>query len=197
VKRSISKPLITVATVAILAGLVAAMPAQSAGYIFGVRPGQLLQRAYFGADMGKFVPMVGLDYLGVSLEAEGLDVSGSLFVPHVGARMYFGGARAAGNVVPYIEGSLMYSFAMTDLGEGEGAGALEDVVEDALGFWGIGLLFGAEYFFSDRFSVAGEYGLHYLKDTIDLGGEIEETADGEITAGLKTSYTGVALSFHF
>jgi hypothetical protein len=141
------------------------------------------------------VPMVGLDYLGVSLEADELEVSGSLLVPHVGARIYFGGTRAAGNVVPYIEGSLMYSFAMTDLGEG--ANELEDVVEDALGFWGIGLLFGAEYFFSDRFSVAGEYGLHYLKDTIDMGGEIEEMADSEVTAGLKTPYTGVALSYHF
>ncbi|MFZ1945937.1 MAG: hypothetical protein WAW06_00125 [bacterium] len=194
-KMSMSKPLVTVAAVAVLAGLVAAMPAQSAGYIFGVRPGQLLQRAYFGADMGKFVPMVGLDYLGVSLEADDLDISASLFVPHVGARMYFGGARAAGNVVPYIEGSLMYSFAMVNLGEG--ASELEDIVEDALGFWGIGVLFGAEYFFSDRFSVAGEYGLHYLKDTIDLGGEIEEMADSEVKAGLKTTYTGVALSFHF
>jgi hypothetical protein len=164
--------------------------------IFGVRPGQLLQRAYFGADMGRMVPMIGLDYVGISVGMEDTDISGSLFVPHVGARFYFGPPRAEGNVVPYIEGSLMYSYASVSVGEG--AEEYEDLAKDILGFWGIGVLFGAEYFFSDRFSVAGEYGFHYLKDSVDLTLEdIEEPIDEEVSAAFKTSYTGVALSFHF
>lgn len=166
--------------------------------LFGVRPGQLMQRAYFGADMGRIVPMVGLDFLSISVEAEDADISAALYIPHVGARFYFGAPRAAGNVVPYIEGSLMYSFASADLG---GASEFESMVEDILGFWGIGVLFGAEYFFSDRFSVAGEYGLHYLMDSAEIsleGGDIiEDPIETEIKAGIKTSYTGVALSFHF
>jgi hypothetical protein len=194
-KRLIANPLTIVVAVTVLASLAAVVPAHSSGMIFGVRPGQLVQRAYFGADMGRVVPMVGLDFLGISASVEDVDISASIYVPHVGARFYFGPPRAAGNVVPYIEGSLMFSFATADLG---GADELEDLVKDALGFWGVGVLFGAEYFFTDRFSVAGEYGLHYLKDSIDATGDDPDAIlEADVDAGFKTSYTGVALNFHF
>jgi hypothetical protein len=196
-KRLFDKPLALVVGATLLVGLVATAPAHSSGMIFGVRPGQLLQKAYFGADMGSIVPMVGLDFLSVSVSAEDADISAGVYIPHIGARYYFGGTRTTGNVIPYVEGSLMFSYATADLG---GATEYESMVEDILGFWGIGAIFGAEYFFSDRFSVAGEYGLHYLKDSADLNiedSDIVDAFEAKIDAALKTTYVGAAISFHF
>ena len=42
----------------------------------------------------------------------------------------------------------------------------EEFIEDILQFWGLGLAFGGEYYFSESFSVGSEYGIRYLKNNV-------------------------------
>ena len=141
------------------------------------------------------MPLVGLDFLSVSASIEDEDLSASLFIPHAGIRMYLSPQNAVGNVRPYVEASMMYSISMVDLGD---YGDLEDMAKEVLSFWGFTGIFGCEYYFSERFSVGGEYGIRYIRDSADLEGDVdEESVDSEITASYKRNYSGVVLSFHF
>ena len=193
-KSFITKP-VAVAAAAVLVALVAAAPAYCSGKTFGVRPGSIVQSAYFGFGSGAIMPLVGLDFLSVSASIEDEDLSASLFIPHAGIRMYLSPQNAVGNVRPYVEASMMYSISMVDLGD---YGDLEDMAKEVLSFWGFTGIFGCEYYFSERFSVGGEYGIRYIRDSADLEGDVdEESVDSEITASYKRNYSGVVLSFHF
>jgi hypothetical protein len=198
VKRVITRPMSLAAAVAVLVALVATAPAHCSGIIFGVRPGQMTQSAYIGTKMGSLVPMVGLDFLALSVSAEDTDMSASIYIPHAGVRVYLGSQNAVGSVRPYLEGSFMYSIASVDLG---GLGAIEKTIEDVLTFWGFNAIFGAEYSFSERFGVSGEYGLRYIKDTakisIDAGDIITTPVETKLDAAFKSSYVAVGLNFHF
>jgi hypothetical protein len=177
-----------------------AVPALSGGWIFGVRPGTTVESACFGADMGAVTPIVGLDFLTVSVGVEDEDVSASMYVPHFGARVYLNSNMSSGSVVPYLQGTFMKSFASVDMGDVDAD--LEDSIGDLLSFYGISLAFGAEYFFSDIFSVGGEYGLRYMKTSsdlevdLDIGDEPIEL-DSELEVSYKASYAVVSLNFHF
>jgi hypothetical protein len=194
----IARPSLVLAAVAVLVALTAAAPGHCGGLIFGIQPGQIVQSAYFASDMGSVAPLVGLDLLSVSLGIEDFDASVRLFIPHFGARIYLNPNRSSGNVVPYLEGTFLYAFPSVDLGD---ESSLEEMVEDVLGFWGFTAVFGAEYFFSDRFSVGGEYGLRYLRDSAELeieeGDIIEEEIDSEVTVSYNASYVAASLNFHF
>jgi hypothetical protein len=183
------------AAVAVLVALVAAVPAQCSGILFGVRPGQMTQSAYIGTKMGSLVPMVGLDFIALSVSADTADISAAIYIPHAGVRMYLGSPAAVGGVRPYLEASFMYSIASVDLG---GLGALEETVKNVLTFWGFNAIFGAEYSFSERFGVSGEYGLRYIKDTAKIDtGDLVDVPKTELKAAFKASYVGVGLNFHF
>ena len=180
-----------------LALLVSAVPAFCSGML-GVRPGALVQSAHFGADMGTLTPFVGLDYfsVGVTMDDADVDISAGVYVPHVGARFYFNPSRDPGTVSPYMEGSLLFSFASADLGDA----TIDNMIEEALSFWGLNIAFGAEYFFNERFGVTGMYGIRYLKDSADL--EVEESdlwdeVDSELSVTYKATYAGVGLNFRF
>ena len=183
------------AAVAVLVALVAAVPAQCSGILFGVRPGQMTQSAYIGTKVGSLVPMVGLDFLALSVSVDTTDISAAVYIPHAGVRMYLGSPAAVGGVRPYLEASVMYSIASVDLG---GLGALEETVKNVLTFWGFNAIFGAEYSFSERFGVSGEYGLRYIKDTAKIDtGDLADVPKTELKAAFKASYVGVGLNFHF
>ncbi len=190
--------LVAVLSLAVL--LSSALPALCGGWVFGVRPGSTVESAYFGPNMGTVVPFVGLDFLGVSLTVEDADVSASMYVPSFGARVYLNSNTTSGAVVPYIQGAFMKSFASVDLGEG--TADIENAIGDLLSFYGISVAFGAEYFFAERFSLGGEYGLRYFKTSADVSVDLDVldepiSVDSNLEAAYRASYAGVSLNFHF
>jgi hypothetical protein len=200
VKRKMVKAPLLVTALALALLLAGAIPAFCSGWIFGVRPGSTVESAYFGADMGTITPIFGIDFLGVTVTVEDTDVSASMYIPHFGARVYLNSNRTAGSVVPFVQGTFMKSFASVDLGDGDSD--LTDAIGDLLSFYGIGLAFGAEYFFADRFSLGGEYGLRYMKTSAELNVDMDIldepiTLDSNLEISYKSSYAGVSLNFHF
>ena len=198
-RKTVKAPLL-VAVLGLAVLLSSTLPALCGGWVFGVRPGSTVESAFFGADMGTITPIVGLDFLGVSVGVEDADLSASMYIPHFGARIYLGGPGTTGAVVPYLQGTFMKSFASIDVGDADPT--LEDAIGDLLSFYGIGLVFGAEYFFADHFSLGGEYGLRYIKTSGEL--EIEAdildeplSLDSDLEISYRTSYAGVSLNFHF
>ena len=197
--KAVRAPLLVVA-IALAMFMFSAMPALCEGWIFGVRPGNMVESAYFGVNMGSLVPFVGIDYLSASVDIEDVEASASLFVPHFGIRKYFGQNLVGGAVVPYLQASFLKSFASIDVG-GESS-ELTDAIADLMSFYGATFAFGAEYFFTDRFSVGGEYGLRYLKMSTELEVDLDivdepVSLDSDLDVTYKASYAIVSLNFHF
>jgi hypothetical protein len=191
---------------------------------FGFERGKLTP--YVGLDflaMGVDVKYTERDeWSGGSWEEDTVDMSGSaiLVIPTFGVRY----ALAGEELKPYLFGSLLKSFAFVsaegkevhrwggpggsgqdideyDLGDEE-----EELVEEILGVWGLDFGFGAEYPFSEHFSVAGQYGLRI----IFLGGDYEDSDSSgsgssqwreewkeELSGTLGLSHAEVALWFTF
>ncbi|HVP57290.1 MAG TPA: hypothetical protein VMU02_04285 [bacterium] len=197
-RSAIARPFVIVlATVVAIAALSA--PGFCFGKMFGVRPGEIVQTAYFGFGSGAIVPLVGIDFLSISASVEDTDISASLYIPHAGVRFYLSSKNALGNVRPYVEGAVLHSIASVDLG---GLSSdYEKMAEDALSFWGFTGIFGCEYYFSERFSVAGEYGMRYIRSSTDLkisaGDIITNPIDSKLKVSYEHSYTAAALNFHF
>ncbi|MFQ6675655.1 MAG: hypothetical protein ACE5LH_04835 [Fidelibacterota bacterium] len=152
----------------------------------GVRVGGPSQSYYVTLlTFGPFRPILGLDFWGGSfkvsydyryeenyygdrlvddtrLESEG---SLRLFMPRAGIK-YFRGQKDALKSYVLAEGFIVIptvSFEATVNGEKE---ELKDEdrkrIKDGLDFIGITLAVGTEYFFSDQFSIGGEFGMNWL-----------------------------------
>jgi hypothetical protein len=176
--------------------------AQSKGIAFGVKPGLLpLQSAYVGMNSGRLQPYIGLDVVSASVEmteryGEGEQntdkISGTLFIPHLGSKLFLKPQNTEGEVAPYLLGAFLFSLASVDGGDGADTES-EDYVKELLEFWGLSVAFGAEYSFSDRFAVGGEFGLRYLHDGAREPGD-EEFAD-EISVAFAATYAALTLNF--
>ncbi len=177
-----------------------AVPAFGADYVFGVRPGNTVESAYFGVNLGTLVPFVGIDFLSASVTVEDTDLSASMYVPNFGVRFYLSSSLTGGSVVPYVQAAFLKSFASVDVGDTDSE--VTDAIADLLSFYGISVGFGAEYFFSDNFSVGGEYGLRYIKASaamevsLDILDEPIEI-DSDLDIVYNASYANVSLNFHF
>jgi outer membrane protein W len=176
-------------------------PAWCGRFEFGVKPGSTLQAAHFGADMGKFTLLGGLDYISLRLGAEekaadeDIFFSISMYLPYLGARYYFDRDRSTGNVVPFIEGGVMFPFATVNFSDDM---EFEDVDVNHVSTWGLTGAFGAQYYFSDRFSIGGEYGLRYLKNTADITvTDWDGTHDIDTKVIYRSSYSALSLIFRF
>jgi hypothetical protein len=154
-------------------------------------------------------------------------LSGSAFLlmPQLGIRRYMG----SGDVRSYILGEVFHSIPFVNaksesrdeyweyengvlvdhdlnVTKDELGKETEDLLEDVLAFWGLTFGGGAEYFFSDRFSVGGEYGIRLLflgtKNTDedrDVYGEDEyiDKYTSEVSSSLSLTYALLTLSYHF
>ena len=198
--------ILTVCAVLALALAASASAADNGGLVLGVKPGALLQSAHFGFSTGFIMPYAGFDHLGISVDAGELSASAALYIPHFGAKLFFNQGAGKGDVTPSIAADFFTSMASVDLDvEGLTDEELDmdeilDTAEELLEFWGFNLAFGAEYFLSDNFSVGGEYGLRYLKDSVEIGEEGEELLEDlvdEISASFRMTYAGVCLSYYF
>lgn len=161
-------------------------------------------------------------------EYTSVDFSGKAFllVPHLGLKFFL----LQKPIQPYIFTGMFVGLPIVDLNatgtqttrnydegnfvEEKNSGFLpnlpeiESTVQEALGFWGVSFGGGAEYYFSDNFSVGGEYGFRLLFDTathqsmtgdIDLKTMIGEgrREEADVSASLKLSYAVVTVNFYF
>jgi hypothetical protein len=164
--------------------------AESRGLVFGVKPGMVpFQGSYLGFDAGTFQPFAGLDLIRISVDVGGDDLSGTMILPHIGSKVYFADERSQGEVIPYVQGGLLFSIPSVNW-DGMDADD-EKLIEDALGFWGLNAAFGSEYYFSDAFSVGGEYGVRYFS-----GGADGDAGNDDVSVSLAITYIAVTLNFH-
>jgi len=188
------------------------VPVVASAMVFSVSPGQLLQGGQISISHGKFQPYIGLDIMGASGKVrlednastayEEITASAMLYIPNIGARYYFGSSE----VKPYVYAGFLKSIATvsaktkTETAESEFEGDSKDQLTSLLGFWGVNAGFGAEYPFSEHFSVGSEYGFRYLRthakgDGFD--GAMGSDLTDEITASLKSSTVRVILNYKF
>jgi len=147
--------------------------------------------------------------------------SATLLIPHNGARSYF----ATSPLRPYVFAGLLKSMPFVSAKVSETAryygpdgtlletnnsstrlaGREKDALARVLGFWGMNLGFGAEYPFSENFSVGGEYGPRFFR-TSAKGGGSSGSADGfvwgdmvdsEVSASLKLTAARIVLNCQF
>jgi hypothetical protein len=188
--------------------------AASQGIVFGIKPGLTgVQSSYFGMDVNQLQPYVGLDFARLSFSFEEgtadpgearneISGSGLVLVPHLGSRFYFARERQSGDVVPYVQGDFMFSLASVNV---DGISQRDkDLAEDILGFWGMSAAFGAEYYFSERFSIGGEYGFRYFNDGVEThrdeftydGGWVKREVTDKFDVTFNVSYVTLTLNFH-
>ena len=101
--------------------------------------------------------------------------------------------RTAGTTSPYFLADLFKAFTSIDPGEVDDA--TEDLiasVEEMLSPFGLNLGFGAEYHFSDRFSVGGEYGLRYLMSSTEF-----DEIDMKVSTNIGMTYAAITANFVF
>ncbi|MCK4413180.1 MAG: hypothetical protein KAY32_06520 [Candidatus Eisenbacteria sp.] len=152
-----------------------------------------------------------------------MEASAMVLIPHIGAKFSLG----LGKVRPYLFGSVFKAFASIN-GSGEEIyrsyedgdlqyedvdkyedDEVEEMLEDILGFVGFTIGFGAEYFFSEHFSLGGEYGLRLVTTTGNYEEKTHEDDDSgyyegsyrdaweqELSGTLKMSYASIALNYY-
>ena len=191
----------TLLIVAFLAG------GAQAEMMFGVKPAAVVQSSYFGFLAGtSMVIEFGLDYARVGVDVKGAtegdfgfdateieaEGSASMMMPHGGAKLYLK-PRAAGATAPYFLVDIFKAFTTVDLGqEDDTIQDAEEFVADLLSPFGVNLGFGAEYNFSDRFSMGGEYGFRYMMSSSKM-----DEIDMEITTNLGMTYAAITANFMF
>jgi len=193
------------AVLGVIASFTFGAGAASAGFEFGVKPSSGVQSSYFGFGVGEQVVLFGgLDFLRVSASLESeqgdADAKATVLMPNVGAKFYLG-PREDGEVAPYLLASVFKANTSFDV-DVEGMEIPEDTmeqIEDILSPFGVNAAFGAEYYFSDNFSMLGEYGVRYVKSSAELDTEIGEM--GPIQADLSISAihhtVGFGVNFRF
>jgi hypothetical protein len=173
-------------------------------FAFGVKPGIMMQSSSFGLAYPRWQPYAGIDWIGIAVHVNGGDASASVFIPHVGVKYFLKPSEVKGHIAPYILGDLFFSLASVSM---DGAsGAEEEAAQDILEFWGLGIAFGAEYYFTDAFSVGGEYGIRYLHDSVDRhadtypgygGSSYEDEITDQFSVAFKVTYTAISVNYHF
>lgn len=172
--------------------------------VFGVKPGILIQSSYFGISANRWQPFAGLDVVAFAISEDNYDASASVWIPHFGTKLYFEDPWQEGKVAPYIQGDYFFSLASVSV-DGYESGE-EDLVKEVLEFWGLGLAFGMEYYFSDNFAVGGEYGIRFLQDkvsehseTYNYGGgyTYEDRLNDEFSVAFRMNYAAISANYHF
>jgi hypothetical protein len=137
----------------------------------------------------------------------------TLLIPHIGARFYF----ATEPLKPYVFLGFLKSMPFVSAkisgtdnyfnpdGTSDGSdtysakleGDAKDVITKPLGFWGMNLGFGAEYPFSENFSLGGEYGLRWFHTSTESSGLLGDEMSAEMSASLKLTTARVVLNYNF
>jgi hypothetical protein len=188
---------------------------------FGIKPGETLNSAYAGLKLGGLVVFGGFEYIhgGANIDFTAKQtgfpddkyinekLSGNLYVPYVGAKMFL---LSSGSVKGYVTGTVSKPWLSASVQPDSGKEAVawtdykgaktyvKDVVSD-ISLWEFSVAVGSEYFFSDNFSVGGEFGFRYLvgsyKKTIQTSATSSVAVD--ISAGLSATYSTLTLNYYF
>jgi hypothetical protein len=164
---------------------------------------------------------------------ETLNAHGFLLIPHFGAKLYFKQGAGDTPVNVYGRGGMFFSIpsvnmkgerveeewlyengAQTDHDQRKEDLKLSDsdrkLANDILSFWGFDFALGAEYCFSPKFSVGGEYGLRFLLNSIvwkdksesswgdeNYGGSDGSSWKEELDATFRMTYSAINLTYRF
>ena len=197
-------------TISLMTVLLVMVSGTEAEMMFGVKPSTMVQSSYFGFVAGtSMIIEFGVDYARVGVKMEGdvdvgdigdidlgsvsdVEVSANMLMPHGGVKLYLK-PRTAGTTSPYFLVDLFKAFTSIDLGDvADGAEDAVTNVEELLSPFGLNLGFGAEYHFSDRFSIGGEYGLRYM-----MSGTEFDDIDMKISTNLGMTYAAITANFAF
>ena len=193
-------------------------------FAFGVKPGIGLNGAYFGVNInGNVVPFIGFDYIGASgtLEESGVrydynlsqlidysdkdEASVSIYNLSIGGKFFFMNVQA---IKSYFTGTFFKPFFSADYKQnGETETKVKDAV-DNLNIWGLSFGFGTEYYFSDNFSVGGEFGMRLFMGTFkrtekhnvynpNTGTMLETDRNYNADLNLQLTYSVVSLNYYF
>ena len=194
-------------TISLMAILLMMVSGAEAEMMFGVKPSTVVQSSYFGFVAGtSMVIEFGVDYARAGVKVEGdtegdfgfdpieidAEISASMLMPHGGVKLYLK-PRTAGTTSPYFLADLFKAFTSIDPGDVDDA--TEDLiasVEEMLSPFGLNLGFGAEYHFSDRFSIGGEYGLRYLMSSTEF-----DEIDMKVSTNIGITYAAITANFVF
>jgi len=189
----------------LVVGFMALASSAQAQVFFGVKPSAVVQSSYFGFGAGtSMVIEFGLDYARINVKVEGdlddfqgiteVDLEGgaSMMMPHGGVKLYLK-PRTAGMTAPYFLVDFFKAFTSVDLGsDDESVEDVEEFANDLLSPFGLNLAFGAEYHFSDYFSLGGEYGSRYLMSKAEM-----DEIDIEISTSMGMTYAAITANFAF
>ncbi len=199
----------------------------NAQFAFGVKPGVGLNGAYFGFKASSFVLFANVDYtsVGGAVEETGkkfdYDIYGlvsfkdeseasfSIYNLGVGAKFLF---PSKSKISPYITATFSKPIISAEAKQnGESEEELSDYI-DAISIWGASLGFGTEYFFSENFSIGGEFGLRmflgsYEKSEIvetyvynpntGSDGYVETERNYNVDVNFSLTYSVVSFNYYF
>jgi hypothetical protein len=174
----------------------------SSGYVSTLPSNQILG-CYLGFDITEhFVMFAGLDYTHKYYKYES-ETSGSKFTeeesftqltPNIGFKLYLK-RRDSREVCPYFLLGFFKTYASVDKGATSAwQKANEELTEELNSPWGFFPAFGAEYFFSNHFSLGGEAGLRF--SFADAGAGWDETVVN-IDDDYSAHYIGFTVNFRF
>lgn len=170
------------------------------------------QGGYFGYPFNeRTVLMAGLDFSRIGIDnSSGTSVSSA--IPFFGIKYFF---RDVGNDVatPYVKfefskaitsandvGEILLLFtdigdtSLVNIGEEE-AEIVENALEDLLSPWGLTFAIGGEYFFSDEFSLGGEFGLRNKFHSSEI--EVVEGESEKVSLNYHDTYVALTANFLF
>jgi hypothetical protein len=206
--------------------LVIASQCSYSQFTFGVKPGATLNSGYAGIKFGGIVAFGGFEFIhggadinftykdtGYPDDANKMHYSGSLCVPYVGAKMFL---LNSGNIKGYATATISKPWVSASIQPDSGKEAVaydftsshgdKALVKDLVSntsLWGFSVAFGSEYFFSDNFSLGGEFGIRYLiggwKKTITTYSSptAKSTVDVDVSVGVSSTYSTLTLNYYF
>jgi hypothetical protein len=172
------------------------------GYISTLPSNQILG-CYLGFDVVEpLVIFAGLDYTRKYYQEERenptwkytQEETFTQLTPNLGIKLYLK-RRGSREVCPYFLLGFFKTYASVDRGaKSAWEKATEELVEELNSPWGFFPAFGAEYFFSNNFSLGGEGGLRF--SFADAGAGWDETVVN-LDDDYFAHYIGLTLNFRF
>ena len=207
----------------------------SAQFVFGVKPGVTANSGQFGVKVGSLVLLGGLEFLRTTATTDEsgtrlnyvysssppfgsyqiepfkdqTEVSADIYVPFVGAKMPFAdteAGKAVAYVTAFIAKPILTSKSSTNGREDEDVAKLAE----NLSLWAFQAGFGTEYYFSDSFSIGGEFGVRMLLATYEEENSRTQsvyetgrmrtyttTSKYNLDLGAGITYSALCLNFYF
>ncbi|MCK4663365.1 MAG: hypothetical protein KAT68_10905 [Bacteroidales bacterium] len=164
--------------------------------VFTVKPGFNLNGANIGYKTNKIVPYFGLQFINVSSKYKDSDdddeINTHVFMPYAGSKFFIIDKES---IKSSINATIFKPFIFgKEVDDGEEDDSYKENLKK-LKIWGGELGFSSEYFFSEHFSVGGEFGFRFgfYKYEHDSGTENQYTED----LNMNMTYISGSMNFYF